>query len=116
MPARNLPARVAIKAALITAAANALIDGDASALERMLRTHEQMFRNERPPAMWSVGLAQNESPGDARTIIAREHFFETWTEFAAFKGQMVDGPARLSIEEVDALFRRLAMPALKAMG
>jgi AcrR family transcriptional regulator len=28
----------------------------------------------------------------------------------------VDGPARLSIEEVDALFRRLAMPALKAMG
>ena len=28
----------------------------------------------------------------------------------------VDGPAKLSIEDVDALFRRLAMPALKAMA
>ena len=27
----------------------------------------------------------------------------------------VDGPARLSVEDVDALFRRLAMPALKAL-
>src|SRR6266496_3729997 len=70
------------KAALFTAAANSLIAGDAAALERMMRTHEPMFRNERPPATWSVGLGQNESPGDARTIIAREHFFETWTEFA----------------------------------
>src|SRR5687767_8879533 len=45
------------KAALFTAAANALVAGDDSALDRMLRTHEQMFRNERPPATWSVGLA-----------------------------------------------------------
>ncbi len=28
----------------------------------------------------------------------------------------VDGPARLSVEDVDALFRRLAVPALKALG
>jgi hypothetical protein len=28
----------------------------------------------------------------------------------------VDGPARLTVEEVDALFRRMAMPALKAIG
>ena len=27
----------------------------------------------------------------------------------------VDGPAKLSVEDVDALFRRLAMPALKAI-
>src|SRR5262245_14748758 len=56
------------KAALFNAAANALIAGNASALERMLRTHEQMFRNERPPATWSVGLAPNEAPGDEPAI------------------------------------------------
>lgn len=28
----------------------------------------------------------------------------------------VDGPAKLSVEDVDALFRRLAVPALKALG
>jgi hypothetical protein len=76
------------KAALFNAAANALIAGDASALERILSTHEQMFRNERPPATWSVGLAPNESPGDARTIIARGHYFETWNEFDAFRRQL----------------------------
>jgi AcrR family transcriptional regulator len=27
----------------------------------------------------------------------------------------VDGPAKLTVEEIDALFRRMAMPALKAM-
>ena len=27
----------------------------------------------------------------------------------------VDGPMKLSVEEVDALFRRLAIPAVKAM-
>ena len=78
------------KAALFKAAADALIAGDASGLERLLRNHEQMFRNERPPATWSVGLAPNESPGDARTIVARGHFFETWNEFAAFKQQLSD--------------------------
>jgi ankyrin repeat protein len=78
------------KAALFTAAANALIAGDAPSVERLLRTHEKMFRNERPPATWSVGLAPNESPGDARAITAREHFFETWGEFAAFKAQLND--------------------------
>jgi AcrR family transcriptional regulator len=28
----------------------------------------------------------------------------------------VDGPAKLSVDEIDSLFRRLAMPALKAMA
>ena len=28
----------------------------------------------------------------------------------------VDGPLKLSVDEVDALFRRLAMPALKAIA
>src|SRR5687767_545451 len=71
------------KAAVFKAAADALIAGDASVLEGLLRNHEQMFRNERPPATWSVGLAPNESPGDAPTIVAREHFFETCNEFVA---------------------------------
>ena len=42
------------KATLFKAAADALIAGDASGLERLLRNHEQMFRNEQPPATWSV--------------------------------------------------------------
>jgi hypothetical protein len=71
---------------------------------------------------------------DAQFVIAREHGFETWKVFIDRIGEAepgsdsrtlasrglilrwVDGPARLSSEEVDALFRRLAMPALKAMG
>jgi hypothetical protein len=57
------------KSALFRAAANALITGEVPLLERLLRKHEQMFRNERPPSTWSVGLAPNESPGDARTIV-----------------------------------------------
>jgi hypothetical protein len=92
-------------AALFTAAAEALIAGDASALERMLRAHEQRFRNERPPATWSVGLAPNESPADARSIIAREHFFDTWTDFAAFKRQLTDASSPVAEFEcaVDAV-------------
>jgi hypothetical protein len=93
------------KAALFSAAAEALMTGDASSLERILRTHEQMFRNERPPATWSVGLAQDESPGDAGAIIAREHFFESWDAFAAFKTRLSDPTGRVAEFEraVDAV-------------
>lgn len=78
------------KAALFKEAAEVLIAGDAPALERLLGTHEQVFRNERPPATWSVGLAPNESAADARAIVTREHFFETWNAFVAFKRQLRD--------------------------
>jgi hypothetical protein len=93
------------KAALFEAAADALIAGDASVLERLLRKHEQMFRNERPPATWSVGLSPNQSPGDTRTIIAGEHFFERWNEFAAFKRQLNDASSPVAQFEraVDAI-------------
>jgi ankyrin repeat protein len=93
------------KAALFKAAADAVVAGDASALERLLRTHEPMFRNQRPPATWSVGLAPNQSPADARTIVAREHFFDTWVEFVAFKQQLSDASSPVAPFEraVDAI-------------
>jgi hypothetical protein len=93
------------KPALFKAAADALIAGHASVLERLLRRHEQMFRNERPPATWSVGLSPNQSPGDARTIIAGEQCFETWNEFAAFKRQLNDASSPVAQFEraVDAI-------------
>jgi Ankyrin repeats (3 copies) len=93
------------KAALFKAAADAVIAGDASVLDRLLRKHEEIFRNERPPATWSVGLAPNESPGDARTIVTREHFFETWNEFVAFKRQLSDASSPVAQFEraVDAI-------------
>src|SRR5262245_46841622 len=93
------------KAAVFRTAADALIAGDDTVLERLLREHEQMFRNERPPATWSVGLAPNESPDHARTIITREHFFETWPEFVAFERQLSDAHAPIARFEqaVDAI-------------
>jgi hypothetical protein len=65
-------------------AQKALIGGDAFTLERLLRENEQLFREQRPPSYGPGGLCPDYSGGDARSIIARNHHFENWTQFEEY--------------------------------
>ncbi len=70
--------------AIWKAGEDAIVAGDDQMLERLLREHEKMLRTQRPRSTWLGGLAPQYRDGDARTIIAREHYFETWDAYAAF--------------------------------
>ena len=93
------------KSAIWKAAEDAVVSGDHATLESVLRAHETMFRKERPQSSWSGGLTPNYSSGDARAIIAREHFFENWDRFAAFADAMkpADTPIARFERAVDAV-------------
>jgi hypothetical protein len=65
-------------------AENALMAGDVSTLERLLRENQQLFREQRPPSHGSGGLAPDYSGGDARSVIVRNHHFESWAGFAEY--------------------------------
>src|SRR6185295_1783497 len=78
------------KAAIWKAAEDAVVAGDVEILDRLLREHGKMLRRERPQTSWLGGLTPNYSKGDARAIIAREHYFDDWDQFAAFKKQLND--------------------------
>ena len=69
-------------AAVWKSAEDALIAGDARELERLLREHEELFRTGQPPAYNAGGLAPDYAGGDAQAIIARNHDFENWEQFA----------------------------------
>ena len=64
-------------------AEDAVVRGDAEALAALLREHGETLRRGQP-STWSGGLAPSYAEADARAIIAREHFFDTWDAFAAF--------------------------------
>ena len=83
-------AGAAEKAAIWKAAEDAVVAGDAETLNRLLREHGKMLRRERPQTSWLGGLTPDYSKGDAKAIIAREHYFEDWDQFAAFKKQLND--------------------------
>lgn len=68
------------KVVLWKLAEDAIVAGDVSALERLLRDHRQTFRTERPQSSWLGGLVPDYSPGDARAVIIRNHFFESWEQ------------------------------------
>jgi hypothetical protein len=70
------------KATIWKSAEDALVAGDDVALARLLREHEKMFRTEQPRSSWFGGLTPDYKDGDARTIIARNHFFENCEQFA----------------------------------
>ncbi len=54
--------------------------GDVASLERLLREHSEIFRNERPQSSWLGGLVPDYSCADARSILAREHCFASFEE------------------------------------
>jgi hypothetical protein len=61
-------------------AERAVVAGDANALERLLREHTEMFRDEPPQSSWLGGLAPDYASADARSILAREHCFASFAE------------------------------------
>jgi ankyrin repeat protein len=63
-------------------AEDAVITGDVATLDRLLREHENMFRDQRPPSYGSGGLRPDYSGGDARSILVRNHAFDNWAAFA----------------------------------
>jgi hypothetical protein len=71
-------------AAIWKSAEDALVAGDDVTLARLLDTHGKMMRTERPQTSWFGGLTPDYSTGGAREIIAREHCFGDWDQFAAF--------------------------------
>jgi ankyrin repeat protein len=64
-------------------AERAVVKGDASTLDALLRDHGEMLRSGPVQSTWCGGLAPDYSKGDARAIIAREHRFDSWDQFAA---------------------------------
>jgi ankyrin repeat protein len=86
-------------------AEDAVVAGDDETLARLLREHEEMFRTGRPQSSWLGGLTPDYGGGDARTIIARNHFFESWTQFADFARAMKDASSPVARFEraVDAV-------------
>jgi ankyrin repeat protein len=93
------------KAAIWKSAEDAVVAGDAKTLERLLREHEKMLRHERPQSSWLGGLTPDYSKGDARAIIAREHYFESWDQFAAFQKHLHEASSPVARFErtVDAI-------------
>jgi ankyrin repeat protein len=71
-------------------AEEAVVAGDVTTLERLLREHEQVFRSQRPQSAWLGGLAPDYSAGDARSVITRAHDFESWDQFAAYAAALKD--------------------------
>src|SRR5947209_8557192 len=64
-------------------AEEAIVAGDVSRLARLLDEHAQMFRSQRAQSSWLGGLTPDYSGADARSIIVRNHLFESWDQFAA---------------------------------
>src|SRR6266852_5255967 len=83
-----------------TRAEKALVDGDVATLDALLARHGDLLRNGPVQSSWWGGLAPDYSKGDARAIIAREHDFESWDQFAAVAKAMKD--ARSPVAQFEA--------------
>jgi len=104
--------------ALWRSAEGAVVAGDDATLAHLLRDHEKMFRSDHPQSSWSGGLTPNYKEGDARAIIAREHFFRNWNEFAVFADQRRNTSSRVALFEntVDALVSGDTASLVKALN
>lgn len=71
-------------------AEQAVVKGDASTLDALLRDHGEMLRTGPVQSTWWGGLAPDYSTGDVRVIIAREHCFDSWDQFAGFVEALSD--------------------------
>jgi ankyrin repeat protein len=104
--------------AIWKAAERAIENGDATALETLLRDHGTMLRGQRPETSWWGGLAPDYSAADARTMIVRHHYFEDWAQYEAYDaerktpgslvGQFEDAVEAIVRGDVDSLKRLLA--------
>jgi hypothetical protein len=65
------------------AAARAVIAADATTLDRLRHEHARVLREQHPPPYVPSGPGPSYVQGDARSIIAREHHFESWEQLAA---------------------------------
>ena len=73
------------KNAIWQTAEKAVISGDETTLDKLLRENEKMFREEQPPEFGSRGLRPNYSAGEARAILVQNHEFEDWAQFHAYR-------------------------------
>lgn len=89
------------------AAERAIVEGDVPALEHLMREHGAMLRTGPPETEWVGGLAPDYRGRDARTIIATNHAFETWDQFAAFAEARRDRSSMIAQFEdaVDSIVR-----------
>ena len=76
--------RESSRASLWESAQNAVIKGDVSTLERLLRENAEWFSQRQPPAYVPSGPRPHYADADAQTIIAREHDFESFDAFAKY--------------------------------
>ena len=65
-------------------AAEAVIAGDVSTLERLLGEHAELFEKQTPPPYVPRGPGPSYAGGDARAIVAREHRFPSFDEFSEY--------------------------------
>jgi hypothetical protein len=63
------------------AAREAVVAGDAPALNRLLQDHEALLRGQFPPPYVPSGPRPDYRTGVAEDIIAREHHFASWTAY-----------------------------------
>ena len=71
-------------------AERAVVEGDATTLDALLRTHGELLRTGPVQSTWWGGLAPDYSRGDARAIIASEHGFDSWDQFAGLVEALSD--------------------------
>ena len=93
------------KAEIWKSAEDAVVAGDDDTLAQLLREHEEMLRGEHPRSSWLGGLTPDYKDGDARAIIVRNQFFESWEQFAGFATQVKDASSPVARFEhaVDAV-------------
>jgi hypothetical protein len=76
--------------AIWKAAEDAIVAGDVRHLERLMRDHVQVFRNEHPRSFWNNTLSPNYEKIEPRLIIASTHAFESWDAFVAHAAAVKD--------------------------
>ena len=83
-------------------AEQAVVAGDAATLERLMRSYESVFRNERPQSWWKNTLHPEYQRGDARAVITWTHHFDSWSEFEAFQRDVRDPQSPVALFETAA--------------
>ena len=82
----------------------AVVAGDLPTLERLLCDYPDVFRD-KPQSWWENTLAPEYGAGDARAIISRTHYFDSWEQFESFtRARSVPGsPVAVFETAVDAI-------------